>query len=220
MHVVRVLGLFAVGLVVLGAAGAVLAANPSKEKIQFTAAGQAQAKAEVLHRTDVGKGWRGGYKKPDLSSTMPDCNYRPKQSDLTLNGAAETRWQNGPLEVDSEAQVLRTAKMVRLDWQRTVLAPQVLPCLRRGVAKSVGAKGTVVSFARVSFPRLTTFTRAFRAVVDLKTAVGKVRLESDVVVFGAKRNELTLTITGLASARAALHRMQLDFARLLVGRLR
>jgi hypothetical protein len=211
----------AVGLVPLIAAGAVLAANPTKEKIQFTAAGQAQAKSEVLHRGDIGAGgWKGGYKKPDLSSTMPNCSYRPKQSDLTVNGAAETRWQSGAVELDSEAQVLKTAKMVSLDWQRTVLAPQVTPCLKRGIAKSVGATGTLVSFARVSFPRLATYTRAFRAIVAIKTTVGKVRIESDVVVFGAKRNELTLTITGVAAAKGPLRQTQLRLARLLAGKLR
>lgn len=204
----------------LVAAGVVLAANPSKERIELTRAGQAQAKAEVLRRADVGSGWRGGFKKPDLSSTMAGCNYRPKQSDLVLNGAAETTWQKQVSEIDSEAQVLRTPKMVRLDWQRTVLAPQVMPCLRKGFAKSLGANGKLVSFGRVAFPRLATYTRAYRAVADLTTALGKLRLDIELVVFGAGRNELTLTVSGLASTRASLRSTELRLARLLVSKLK
>ena len=204
----------------LVAAGVVLAANPSKERIELTKTGQAQAKAEVLRRADVGSGWRGGFNKPDLSSTMAGCNYRPKQSDLVLNGAAETTWQKQVSEIDSEAQVLRTPQMVRLDWQRTVLAPQVMSCLRKGFAKSLGANGKLVSFGLVAFPRLATYTRAYRAVADLTTALGKLRLDIELVVFGARRTELTLTVSGLASTRASLRSTELRLAHLLVSKLR
>lgn len=195
-----------------------MGANPGKEKIAQTAAGQAQAKAEVLRKRDLGAGWRGGAKKPDLSSTMPGCRYRPKQSDLTLIGAAETDWRNQVLVVQSEAQVLKTARMVRVDWRRTVLAPQVMPCLRRGLVKSLHPGQTLISFRRVAFPRLATFTRAYRVVTDVKTDLGKARLELDLVVFGVGRNELTLTVTGLAAIRTAARRAEVQLGRLLVAR--
>ena len=38
-------------------AAAVLAADPAKEQVALTAAGNAHAKAEVLRRKDVGTGW-------------------------------------------------------------------------------------------------------------------------------------------------------------------
>lgn len=213
----RTIGAIAAVLVALVAAGVALAASPSKEKIRFTKAGQAQAKAEVLHKADVGTGWRGGAKKPDLSSTFPDCNYRPKQSDLVLNGAAETTWQQQLSEIDSEVQVLQTARMVRLDWQRTVLAPQVTPCLRRSFAKGAGQGGKVVSFGQVKFPRVAKLTRAYRGVLQL---AGLGRFEIDVVAFGAGRNEVTLTVSGQAATSASLRKTELRLARLLVGRLR
>ena len=216
----RIVALVVVALVASVAAGVVLAGNPSKETIKLTKAGQAQAKAEVVLKRDVGAGWRGGFKKPDLSSTFSGCNYHPKQSDLVLNGAAETSWQKQGTEIDSEAQVLKTAAMVRLDWQRTVVAPQVTPCLRKSLEKSVGSSGTLVSFGRVAFPHLTTFARGYRAVVDVKTAVGKVRAEVDLAVFGARRNELTLSVTGLAAAKTSLRRTELRLARLLAHRLK
>jgi hypothetical protein len=213
-----VVGVAAV-VVALFAVGIVVAANPDKERISFTAAGRAQAKAEVVRRADLGAGWRGGLKKPDLSSTMPDCSYRPKQSDLVLIGAAESTWQKQLFEVDSETQVLRTPTMVRLDWQRTVLAPQVQPCLRKGLAKSLGSHAKLVSFSRVAFPHVARYVRAYRVVADVKTTAGALPVEIDVVVLEAGRSEVTLTLTGLAAAKAALHSEDVRLARLLVHRL-
>jgi hypothetical protein len=207
-------------LVALLAVGSVLAANPSKEKIALTAAGKAHARTEVVRRADLGAGWSGGFKKPDLSSTMPCPNYRPKQSDLVLIGVAETSWRKQPFEIDSEAQVLRTAAMVRRDWQRTVLAPQVVPCLRTGFAKALGSKGKLVSFGRVAFPHLATYTRAFRVVAKIKTPLGSIPVEIEFLLLGTGRNELTLTLTGPKAARATLARTEARLGRLLAHRAR
>jgi len=87
---------------VLVAAGVALAADPSKEKIAYTAVGQAKAKAEILRQLDLGQAWVGGSTKPDVSSAMP-CSYKPKQNDLVLIGAAESDWREPGLEIDSEA---------------------------------------------------------------------------------------------------------------------
>lgn len=204
-------------LAVLAAAGVALAASPTKEKISYTKAGRAQAKAEVLRKADVGAGWTGGAKKPVLSSAFPkECNYHPKQSDLVLNGAAETKWGQQFSEVDSEAQVLRTSRMVRLDWQRTVVAPQVTPCLRLSFAKGVGQGGKVVSFGQVAFPHVAKMARAYRGIFRVP---GAGSFEIDVVAFGAGRSELSLTISGPSSVKAPLRRTELRLARLLAGRL-
>jgi len=200
-------------------AGAASASSPGKEKIAYTAVGQAKAKAEVLKRTDVGSGWSGGSRKPDVSSTLP-CSYRPKQDDLVLIGAAETDWRQAGYEIDSEAQVLRTADMVRRDWRRTVLAPQVVPCLRQGFEKSLGSAGTLVSFGRVAFPHVAPLTQAFRAVFKVNTGSTTVPVEIDVLGLGGGRNEITLTLTGLAARRSALHTAEVRFARRLAGRMR
>ena len=128
--------------VALVAAGVALA---DKERIARTPAGNARARAEVLRRADLGKGWSGGFKKPDFSSGFR-CSYKPKQSDLVVVGAAETIWDRPTTyEIDSEAQVLRTAAMVRRDWRRTVIAPQVLPCLRKTFRQFIGSSGRLLS---------------------------------------------------------------------------
>ena len=204
---------------VLVAAGVASASSPSKEKIAYTAAGQAKAKAEVLRQVDLGQGWVGGSRKPDVSSALP-CSYKPKQDDLVLIGASESDWREPGLEIDSEAQVLRTADMVRSDWRRTILAPQVVPCLRHGFQKSLGSTGTLVSFGKTSFPHVATLTQGFRAVIKVKQGSSSVPIEIDVLGLGAGRNEITLTLTGLASVRKALHTAEVRLARRLSGRMR
>jgi hypothetical protein len=211
-------GLIAVTIVALAVTGVALAGSPTKEKIALTAAGNAKAKAEVVRRGDVGSGWAGGFRKPDLSSSMPCTSYRPKQSDLVLIGVAESRFSRPALEVDSEAQVLRTAAMVRRDWQRTILDPRVIPCLRQGFAKALGSRAKLVSFRRIAFPHVAALTRAFRMVANVSTQVGSVSLEVDFVAMGSGRNELTLTVTGPAAARSSLRATEVRLARVLAAR--
>jgi hypothetical protein len=209
----------AAAAVALVAAGTVLAENPGKEKIARTPAGNAQAKAEVLRRADLGEGWSGGFRKPILNSPEP-CSYRPKQSDLVVVGAAETTWNKPGSEIDSEAQVLRTAAMVRRDWRRTVVAPQVLPCLRQAFKKLLSSHGKVVSVRRVAFPHLAPHTRAWRflATIDNGTG-GTVPFETDFVVLDAGRNEVTLTLAASGGGRASLRTDWLRLARALAHRM-
>jgi hypothetical protein len=204
---------------VLVAAGVAWASSPNKEKIAYTAAGQAKAKAEVLRKTDLGAGWRGGLRKPDVSSTLP-CSYKPKEDDLVLIGAAESDWREQALEIDSEAQVLRTADMVRRDWRRTILAPQVVPCLRHGFEKSLGSTGKLASFGRTSFPHVARLTQGFRAVIKVQSGSSSVPVEIDVLALGAGRNEITLTLTGLVEVRKDLQRAELRLAQRLAARMR
>ncbi len=189
-------------LVGIAALTLTIAALADKEKIQLNATDRAFARASVLKKADLGTvgTWAGGAVKPDLSSTTPCGTLQPKQSDLVLTGAAETKFQQPGIEFDSEAQVLQTPEMVKLDWQRTVLAPQLLPCLRVGLAKTVpSTKATIVSVRRIAFPRITAQTAAIRALVDVKagTSPVPVRLFVDIVLVGRGRTEMSLTTTAL-----------------------
>jgi len=212
-------GLVAAASLALIAAGAVLAADPGKEKIALTAAGNAQAKTEVLRHADLGKGWSGRFKKPRLPATE-QCSYRPKQSDLTVVGAAESVW-NKPLGsvIQSAAQVLRTPAMVRRDWRRTVTAPQVLPCLNQAFKKALGSHGKVVSARRVAFPRVTTYTRAFRMRGTVDSGAGAVPIELYLVALGTGRNELNLNLSAIGPERASLRANALRLARVLARRM-
>jgi hypothetical protein len=206
-----------VGAAALAPSAVALADN---EQIQLTGAGNAAARAAVLGRADIGgTGWTGGAKKPDLTSTLP-CSYQPKQSDLVLIGAAETTWTNTGIVIDSSAQVLRTPAMVMLDWQRSVLAPQVMPCVRAELSQQIGSAGDVVSFSRIAFPAIATYTRAFRALIDVKASSTTLRMMADVVLFGRGRTEVTLTTVAPYSIHAAVGAAELRLARLLVSRVR
>jgi hypothetical protein len=207
-------------LVALVAAGVALAGNPGKEKVALTAAGNAKAKAEVLHKADVGSDLKGGFRKPQIPPSLNCPTYRPKQSDLVLVGAAESVWKNQLLAVESAAQVLRTSAMVRLDWQRTVLARQVMPCMAQNFSKSLGSNAALVSFRHVSFPHLATYTRAFRVVAKVSTPGGVVPAEIDLVALASGRNELTLTVTGPGAAKTFLRAQEVGLARALARRVR
>jgi hypothetical protein len=198
------------------AAGVALA---DKEQIARTPAGNAQARAEVLRRADLGKGWSGGFKKPDFSTGFR-CSYQPKQSDLVAVGAAETTWDRPTTyEIDSEAQVLRTAAMVRRDWRRTVIAPQVLPCLRKTFRELIGSSGRLLSLGRLAFPHLTRYTRAFRVLATLGSGTNRERFESDFVAMGAGRNEVSLSLTAAGGKAAWLRAQELRLARVLAHRM-
>ena len=216
----RIVGFGVVVLAALLTAGAVVAGNPSQEKIARTPAGNAQAKAEVVRKTDVAAGWKGGFKKPDLSSSMPCTTYHPRQSDLVLIGVAETTFSRPPFEVDSEAQVLRTASMVRRDWQRTILDSRVMPCLRQGFTKALGSHAKLFSFRTVAFPHVAPLTRAFRMMATIATQFGPVPVEIDFVAMGSGRNELTLTLSGPTVAQSAQRATELRLARVLARRAR
>ncbi len=210
---------------ILGALGAALllagAAIADKEQIKLTAAGQAAARAAVMQRADLGgsTGWTGGAKRPDLSSATGCANFQPKQSDLVLVGAAETVFKHPGVEFDSEAQVLQTPAMVGLDWQRTVLAPQVLPCLKSNLAKHLSATERLVSVRQIPFPALAPYTRAYRTIVDVKSGSATARIFVDVVLLGRKSTEITLTTTAPMLAEPAVRGAEQRLARILVSRV-
>ena len=215
----------AASVIAVAASILAVAALADKEKIQLTAADQAFARATVLKKADLGTvgTWTGGAVKPDLSSTTPCSTFHPKQSDLVLTGAAETKYQQPGIEFDNEAQVLQTPEMVKLDWQRTVLAPQLLPCLRVGLAKTIpSTTATIVSVRRIAFPRITAQTAAIRAVVDVKagTSPVPVRLFVDVVLVGHGRTEISLTATALFANDKVTRAAEARLALILASRAR
>ena len=213
---------FAALLACIGAAGLGSAGTVDKEQLHLTAAGQAAARAVVIRKTDLGTapGWTGGTKKPD-ESAGPNCTgYDPKQSDLVKIGDAESVWRNGPLELDSEAQVLKTPAMVRLDWKRSVLNSHVLPCLRQIFAKSLPATAKLVSTSRFAFPALATYTRAYRFVVDVATSSAKVRMFSDIVLVGRGQTEITLSTTAPYASVQVVQAAEVRLAVVMLSRVR
>ena len=52
--------------------------------------------------------------------------------------------------------LLKDARMVRLDWQREVTAPQSFPCLKTSVEKVVPKGEKIISFTRIPVPDVAT----------------------------------------------------------------
>lgn len=212
-------GLGAAG-VALGTAGAVPAGD-GNQQIKFNRADQAAARAVVIRRADLGSsGWTGGPSKPDLSSGPTCPNYHPKRSDLVLTGAARTTFQNAGFEFDSQSGVLKTRRMVALDWRRSVLAPGTIPCLRRTIAKGLPSNAKVVSFKRLPFPHVAHYTALFRGVISVTAQGRTVRVLTDSVLVGRNRTELTITVAGPASAKRALSSAERRLGRTLITRAR
>jgi hypothetical protein len=203
------------------ALGAGIALAGGGEQVRFDAADQAAARAVVIRRADLGSssGWTGGMRKPNIGPAPTCSNFHPKQSDLVLTGAAEADFVNsGGLEFDSEAQVLKTAGMVALDWQRTVLAPSALPCLRQHLVAGMGGGSSLVSFTRIPLPHLGIYSAAFRVVIDVKNgnATTKVMLEPILVAKG--RTEITLNAIAPLAAQAVVSAAAVRLARIMAGR--
>jgi hypothetical protein len=201
------------GVVALAAAGAAGA-----NQIRFTRADQALARVAVVHKADLGSGWRGGVKKPDLTSGSGCISYHPKESDLVTTGAAETEFTSGALTFDTEVMLLKTATMVGADWRRSV-RPAALACLKELLTRELGATARIVSAARTSFAPIARYTANLRVVFDVPAAGRHVRILVDVLLVGKGRAELTLTTIAPYAARVSVHAAELRLARLVMGRL-
>jgi len=195
------------------------ASSPSnKEQVRFNPADQAAARAAVLRKTDLGSGWGGGRTKPDTSAKMSCPGYEPKQSDLVLTGAAETVWGRSGIQLQSLAQVLKTPAMVARDWQRTVVDPRAIACLRTTLAKGLTSRERLVSFKRAAFSRLARYSRLYRAVIEVRAQGQKVRVLADFVLVGRRRTELTLSVAAPDAIRASVSRSEVKWARTMLAR--
>jgi hypothetical protein len=206
----------------LAAAGAAFAGNGDKQQIRFNAADQAAARAATMRSSDLDAGWTGGTRKPDLSPGPSCANFNPKRSDLVLTGAAATDY-SAPSDIRSvstEVQVLKTARMVALDWRRTVLAPGLLSCLRSFITKGMPPGTTVVSVAKLSFPHVAQYSAAFRVVLDVTASGQTVRIVIDEILIGARRTEITLSSLDFAAHASGALAAETVWARKLAARIR
>lgn len=208
-------GAIAVALTLLLAGGALA----DKEQIALTRAGHKAARVAVLKRSDLGKGpWTGTAKKPALNTPTGCPGYAPKQSDLVVVGAAGTSWKSTGVQFDSEAQVLRTPKMVHLDWKRTVRASKVMPCLKHNLQQSLAPNERLSFVTRLPVPRIPALVRLYRAVVVIRANGVKTPILIDSLLVGSGRTEITLTTTALYASRKAVTRTEIRLARVLARR--
>jgi hypothetical protein len=193
---------------------AALAAD--KQPIRFNAADQAAAKAVTLKAADLGPGWKGGPKKPDLSQ---DDKCVTKVSDLVITGAASSKFQGPGVSITTESEILQSPSMVAADWQRSVGNAGVMACIRSELMKSDEAGVTMVSFKRVAFPKLAPYAARFRTVLDYDQSGSPVRAVIDMVVIGKGRTEITLILTTRYADRAQADIAEQALAKLLLRRV-
>ena len=185
-----------------------------KQPLRLNAADQAAAKAMTLKLSDLGAGWKGGPTKPDFSNdTCPT-----KVSDLVMTGAAKSTFSGDGVFVTSEASILRTAAMVKTDWQRTVANPAFWACGRRELADLEGGK--LVSLKKMAFPKLAQYSARYRLVYDFGKAGSPALVLMDLIMVGQGRSEITLVLSAPHSQRADADGAGRRMAALLLSRVR
>jgi hypothetical protein len=209
-------------LAVLGAlvlAGTAAARTADHNQVKLTTKDQIAAKQIVLNAADLGGAWAGGYVKPDLNDALVCANYHPKQNDLVLTGAAESKFAVRGAQLDSVAQVFRTPTMVETDWKRSVLNPQLVSCLRTTLSGNLSSTQKLVSLTRLPFPEgHGIHGREYRLVLDEAASGTSVRGILDLIVFSRGRSELSLTTIGSYADRANVSKVERVLAGIMLTR--
>ncbi len=207
----RLQALLSVSLAVLCAALTALAAS-GVPQIKPTAADTAAAKATMIRVGDLrpAGNWTGGPVQPTHEAvTCP--GFDPTQSDLVITGSAESNWM-GPSLVFSSTDVLKTARMVALDWRRSVKTAGFRCALSH-------AGVTNVSASQVAFPKLTPLANAFRATYDQKAGGQTVRVMVEFAAVGKGRSELSVAeFRPLPASTSSLHADVVRLAHVMVSR--
>ena len=110
--------------------------------------------------------------------------------------------------------------MVQLDWQRTVVSPRAIKCLRSLLAKTGSAKERFVSFKALEVPRMAPLTAGWRVIYDIKGAGKVARVMSDILLLGRARTEVSLTTTALLASAPVVAQLELQLAARLAARIR
>jgi hypothetical protein len=171
-----------------------------KPQVRLNAADQAAARKAVLRQADLGSAWAGGSRKPNLA-TVTCPNYHPKQSNLVVTGAADSDFQSKALaaELNSEAEVLKTARMVSLDWKQSVV-PGLLECLRSHIAGQRGLNIKVTLAKRFHVANVATHVVAFRFHMKITRSSETSYFIVDYIFAGQGRAELSLETTAFLGA--------------------
>ena len=214
----RAKSLLAALVVALAAAAVALADDPI---VKINAADQAKATAQLLKKSDVGRLWTGGPRKPDPLHAISCPGFSPKESDLVVTGHADATFssQNLGAQLDSDVQVMQRASFVRTDFART-MTPKLPGCLAHAFRQSAGQGMKLLSATRLPFPRVGAVSARYRLTTLFTSNGHAFKVLLDFVFVGQSRTEYALTLTGPELAFTVLAGFETRLAKLLVARTR
>jgi hypothetical protein len=193
--------------------GAAVAADVQPTK--FNAADQAAAKAVTLKAADLGPGWTGGARKPNLT---PDSTCPIKVSDLVLTGAAKSQFEADGAMVTSESHILQSPAMVAAEWRRSVGNEAFMAaCARKEVAGEADVR--FVSFKKLPFPKLTVYSARYRMIADFGKPGSRIRVLVDMILLGKGRTEIAFVLSARYADRAGVELAEREMAYILVNRI-
>jgi hypothetical protein len=191
-------------------AGVSLGARGDPKK-KITAADQARARAMLIRKADVGPAFASS---PASSGNDDFYCAALDESDLTLTGELESPTFTSTVEfVTSQAYVYRTRADSDASWRRGT-SPAGQKCLRDGLRREVqGTSVRLVSFRKLSFPRLAQRSVLYRAVADQQG----VRIYLDLVALQHSRAQVAIVYGAGVSAPPAAEERRL--AKLTAARM-
>ncbi len=192
-----------------------LATHQDPQK-RLTKADNARARAMLVRRADLPAGFQ-----PQLSSTADphtDCASSVGESDLTLTGDAEgQQLALGVGFVSSAAQVYESVADASASWRRSTSAAGTR-CATELLRREFAKQGVdLVSLRKVSFPRVSDRSVAYRVTLSATTAQGMVPVYVDLVAMLRSRAQATVVVgSALVPPQKA---EELRLARIVAGRM-
>jgi hypothetical protein len=191
-------------LAAVAAVALVVATGAQANKVQINKADQAKAVASLVQLSELPSAlkWQAGKLSTSPASSSFKCKgYNPKSSDLVTTGRATQTFDGTGVHLESEAQLLKTAKMVQDDYSRTFVAG-LGPCLSEVLGKGVnGLK--VLRVGQITFPKDAPLTAAYRVLYTTPIKGKNVEGALDLIALGNGREELSLTLTAVLGTTQA-----------------
>ena len=169
-----------------------LATHQDPQK-RLTKADNARARALLVKRTDLPAGFR-----PQLSAG-PDphvgCSASVSESDLTITGDAEGRQLAlGVVFVSSAARIYESVADASASWRRSTSAAGT-KCATQLLRREFAKQGVdLVSLRRISFPRVSERSAAYRVELSAMTSQGTVPVYVDIVALLRSRGQATVIV--------------------------
>ncbi len=169
-----------------------LAAHQDPQK-RLTKADNVRARALLVKRTDLPTGFG-----PQLSAG-PDphvgCSPSVSESDLTITGDAEgPQLALGVVFVSSAARIYESVADASASWRRSTSAAGT-KCATQLLSREFAKQGVgLVSLRKISFPRVSERSAAYRVELSAMTSQGTVPVYVDIVALLRSRGQATVIV--------------------------